>query len=130
MALLVRPASRRWCWGPVLEQHKSGYNVDMLMVCIVVQGRMLLWGWLQERRKVGSYDYAGCLSVPRVMHIRGERLIQEPIPEVSRLRSGQACHHMHLELEEGTSTALGGVAGPALDIVCSLERCGNPLIRS
>ena len=36
----------------------------------------MLWGWLQERRKVGSYDYAGCLSLPRVLYLRGDRLIQ------------------------------------------------------
>ena len=36
----------------------------------------MLWGWLQERRKVGSYDYAGCLSVPRLLFIRDNRLVQ------------------------------------------------------
>jgi hypothetical protein len=41
-----------------------------------VQGRHVLWGWLQERRKVGSYDYAGCLSVPRLLYVRGESLVQ------------------------------------------------------
>ena len=41
-----------------------------------VQGRHVLWGWLQERRKVGSYDYAGCLSVPRLLFIRDNRLVQ------------------------------------------------------
>lgn len=45
-------------------------------VWAVVQGRHVLWGWLQERRKVGSYDYAGCLSLPRIMYISGNRLIQ------------------------------------------------------
>ena len=44
-----------------------------------VQGRHILWGWLQERRKVGSYDYAGCLSLPRVMYISGNRLHQVQI---------------------------------------------------
>lgn len=32
-----------------------------------LQGRWLLWGWLQERRKMGSYNYAGCLTLPRVL---------------------------------------------------------------
>lgn len=31
------------------------------------QDRWLLWGWVQERRKAGSYAYAGCLTVPRVL---------------------------------------------------------------
>ena len=41
-----------------------------------MQGRHILWGWVQERRKVGSYDYAGCLSLPRIMYISGNRLHQ------------------------------------------------------
>lgn len=41
-----------------------------------MQGRHIMWGWLQERRKVGSYDYAGCLSLPRVMYISGNHLHQ------------------------------------------------------
>ena len=41
------------------------------------QGRWLLWGWLQERRKVGSYSYAGCLTLPRVLHCTEDgRLVQ------------------------------------------------------
>lgn len=38
-----------------------------------------MWGWLQERRKVGTYEYAGCLTVPRVLYLRGNALIQEPV---------------------------------------------------
>lgn len=83
---------------------------------------MLLWGWLQERRKVGVYNYSGCLTIPRLLYMRGERLIQEPLPELSKLRTGQGCHYMHLELEEGASTPISGVAGPTLDVVCTFDR--------
>ena len=54
------------------------------------RGRNLLWGWLQERRRVGSYDYSGCLSLPRVLSIRGDTLVQEPAPEVATLRQGES----------------------------------------
>lgn len=54
------------------------------------RGRHLLWGWLQERRRVGSYDYSGCLSLPRVLCIRGDTLVQEPAPEVVALRQGES----------------------------------------
>ncbi len=46
------------------------------MHLLLLQGRYIMWGWLQERRKVGSYNYAGCLSLPRVLYICGDRLIQ------------------------------------------------------
>ncbi|KAG2452610.1 hypothetical protein HYH02_002847 [Chlamydomonas schloesseri] len=51
------------------------------------EGRSLLWGWLQEKpRKVGEYDYAGCLSLPRLLYLevdeealdQEEREEQEP----------------------------------------------------
>jgi hypothetical protein len=28
---------------------------------------------------VGTYEYAGCLTVPRVLYLRGNSLIQEPV---------------------------------------------------
>ena len=55
-----------------------------------LQGRHIMWGWLQERRKVGSYDYAGCLSLPRVMYISGNHLHQVPQPQ--HLSSGLLPH--------------------------------------
>ena len=58
-----------------------------LMCVSCTQGRHIMWGWLQERRKVGSYDYAGCLSLPRVMYISGNHLHQvlQPRPPSSLL---------------------------------------------
>ena len=34
-------------------------------------GRLLMVAWLQELRKGGGFDYAGCLSVPRLLHLQG-----------------------------------------------------------
>ena len=35
------------------------------------QGHTIMFGWLQELRKGGGFDYAGCLSVPRVLTHQG-----------------------------------------------------------
>ena len=61
-----------------LSAHRSSLPTGLDLSCLIpaLQGRHVLWGWLQERRKVGSYDYAGCLSVPRVLYIRDNRLVQ------------------------------------------------------
>lgn len=88
-----------------------------------MQGRHILWGWLQERRKVGSYDYAGCLSVPRILTLRGDRLIQEPVPEVSNLRRGRCWKARHLAIEEEEMMPLEGLRGSSLDIELVLDRC-------
>ena len=37
-------------------------------------GRTLMLAWLQELRRAGGFDYAGCLSVPRRLSLQGERL--------------------------------------------------------
>ncbi|KAI3425312.1 hypothetical protein D9Q98_009077 [Chlorella vulgaris] len=58
-------------------------------VCGDAQGRLLLWAWLQERRRPGTVaKYAGCLSLPRVLTLSpdGRRLVQQPAPELCRLR--------------------------------------------
>ena len=94
----------------------------MLPTTSCMQGRHVLWGWLQERRKVGSYDYAGCLSVPRLIHLRGDRLIQEPAPEVTNLRRGQCWKARHLQVMEEEMLPLEGLRGSSLDIELVLDR--------
>lgn len=59
------------------------------------QGRLLLWAWLQERRAPGTAaTYSGCLTVPRMVSLSpdGCRLLQQPAPEVARLRR---CYRSH-----------------------------------
>ena len=38
------------------------------------QGRNIMLGWLQELRKGGGFDYAGCISLPRVLTYKGNHL--------------------------------------------------------
>jgi hypothetical protein len=47
------------------------------------QGRHVLWGYMKELRNVpappclcNKYSYAGCVSLPRALYIRGDRLFQ------------------------------------------------------
>ncbi|KAK9813362.1 hypothetical protein WJX73_002296 [Symbiochloris irregularis] len=113
----------------LLEGAKGPLHLDLGDVLyapnlmIDAEGRYVLWGWLQERRKVGSYDYAGCLGVPRVMHLRGDRLIQEPAPEVDRLRCGHCLSRSHLIVRPDRSTPLAACGdGLAIDLTLHLER--------
>jgi sucrose-6-phosphate hydrolase SacC (GH32 family) len=60
----------------------------------VVQGRQLLYGWIQEHRRVPTppalcdeYSYAGCISTPRVLQLVGGQLWQTPLPEINALRT-------------------------------------------
>jgi sucrose-6-phosphate hydrolase SacC (GH32 family) len=68
--------------------------LDVLDCRAAVQGRQLLYGWIQEHRRVPTppalcdeYSYAGCISTPRVLQLVGEQLWQTPLPELTALRT-------------------------------------------
>jgi sucrose-6-phosphate hydrolase SacC (GH32 family) len=82
-----------------------------------------MWGWLQERRKAGSYDYSGCMTCSRLLYISDNRLIQLPVPELRELRSGRAWAAKGLEVNCREPYPLEGVTSPALDIELILQRC-------
>jgi len=117
------------CARFLMETAKGPFRLDLgdilyaPNVCQDDRGRWLLWGWLQERRKVGSYLYAGCLSLPRVLHVTDEgRLIQAPAPELVALREGRAFHAQHITLYPEAVVPIGDVSGDRLDIECTIER--------
>jgi sucrose-6-phosphate hydrolase SacC (GH32 family) len=113
-----------------IDHAKGPYRLDLgdilyaPNVCQDAQGRWLLWGWLQERRKVGSYAYSGCLTVPRVLHVTDEgRLIQAPAREIEKLREKKrAFHAQRVRLHHDTVFPIQQVKSERLDIECSIER--------
>lgn len=87
----------------------------------MLQGRHVLWGWLQERRKAGSYDYSGCMTVPRLLYLEDERLIQvRPVCLVT------ACRRFHLPAV--SSSCCQSTTRLAHNVPVSLNR--NHLLRS
>lgn len=101
--------------------NRIGEDGHQVLFCF--QGRLLLWGWLRELPSAGERDYAGCLSVPRLLHLHNDRLFQEPAPEIMQLRTEKLWHEiggLHLFPEE--STPLECVGGQSLDIELTLER--------
>jgi hypothetical protein len=61
--------------------------------------------------QVGTYDYAGCMTVPRLLHLDGDRLHQSPAPELLALRRGESWQCGHISLGPETSVAVPGVVG-------------------
>jgi sucrose-6-phosphate hydrolase SacC (GH32 family) len=118
--------------GPrfVMETAKGPYRLDLgdilyaPNVCRDDSGRWLLWGWLQERRKMGTYNYAGCLSTPRVLHVTDEgRLIQAPAPEIATLRQdGRRYQGSQVMLYPDALVPLPSVGGERLDFECTFDR--------
>lgn len=56
--------------------------------------------------------------------MRGDRLIQEPVPEVSNLRRGRCWKARHEAIEPEEIKPLAGLRGSSLDIELILDRCG------
>lgn len=114
-----------------LETAKGPYRLDLgdilyaPNVCQDGRGRWLLWGWLQERRKMGTYNYAGCLSLPRILSCTPDgRLIQSPAPEIALLRDADThCFRTKdVVLFPDAVFPVKNVRGERLDIECTIDR--------
>lgn len=88
------------------------------------QGRHVLWAWIQELSRTGEHDYAGCLTVPRILSLHNDTLVQEPAPEVKELRILENSWHIqeYMNLFPGQHTPLEVVGGDHLDLEVSFER--------
>ena len=79
-------------------------------------GRTVLVGWVSGFAE--GRGWRGCMSLPRVLSLEGGRLIQTPLPELSRLRR----RHTRVErlvLQDGVQL-IAGARGRALEIVAEL----------
>ena len=79
-------------------------------------GRTVLAGWVSGFKE--GRGWRGCMSLPRVLSLEGGRMIQTPLPELSRLRR----RHTRVErlaIEDGTRL-IPGARGKALEIVAEL----------
>jgi beta-fructofuranosidase len=79
-------------------------------------GRTILAGWVSGFK--AGRGWRGCMSLPRVLSIEGGRLIQTPLPELSRLRR-RHIRAENLALHDGVR-AIREARGKALEIVAEL----------
>ena len=80
--------------------------------------RRLLHGWVTGARSpAGTVPYwIGAHSIPRVLELSGDELIQRPIPELETLR-GPVQHQRNLAVTPGTRGYLEHVTGDAMELV-------------
>eukprot|EP00878_Enallax_costatus_P011352 GHUV01011855.1.p1 GENE.GHUV01011855.1~~GHUV01011855.1.p1 ORF type:complete len:508 (+),score=138.82 GHUV01011855.1:481-2004(+) len=84
----------------------------------------ILWGWLSELPNPGgTHDYAGCISLPRLLHITADgHLHQQPLPQLTSLQTGPTYTEAAIELEPGTVRHIGGtVATSYFDLELTLQ---------
>lgn len=77
--------------------------------------------------QVGTYDYAGCMGVPRLLYLdqAGERMLQFPVPEIESLRGGESWHASELPLSPAAPLPLPAVGGAHLDVSLTFRRGGS-----
>lgn len=81
--------------------------------------RQLMHGWVTgpgSPTKDVPY-WQGAHSIPRVIHVQGDRIVQEPIPEIKALR--EQCYE--IEKMDGVDTILREIRGDALEIIATFE---------
>jgi beta-fructofuranosidase len=79
------------------------------------RGRRIFWGWIRGFK--GGRGWNGCMSVPRLLSLSDGRLVQQPAPELTKLR---ADHHREHNLRlAGTSCVVSKVQGDTLEIAAT-----------
>ena len=92
-------------------------------------GRTVMVGWmgmpdhdgqptLDEKHPTVANGWVHCLTVPRVLSLDGDALVQWPVPELEVLR-GAPIVMAEERVEADTSVAIHGASGTALDIALS-----------
>ena len=72
------------------------------------------------RGAVEGAPWHGLHVLPRVLTVDGDRLVQEPVPEVEALR-GRHLTKRGLRVPAGAAGLLPGIEGDALEIVCTFD---------
>ena len=89
--------------------------------------RRLLLGWvLGARSPVETVPYwIGAHSIPRVLELADDELLQYPVPEIETLR-GPVTRQRDLAIVPGTAGHLEPVAGDALELELTVDRAAHP----
>ena len=103
--------------------------------CIDAQGRIVLWGWLQEGRDTEAgkdAGWSGVMSLPRIITARADGLLNvAPAPELIALRGAQHA----LDAQTVVGEIVLDISGDCLELDVTIDpgnaaRCGLVLRRA
>jgi hypothetical protein len=80
-----------------------------------LQGRQIIWAWLQEHPSPVTHDYAGCISLPRELLLGVKQRRSTPPPAGSTAGGGGA----------STSTSTSTTAPPAAAAAAATPAAGG-----
>lgn len=104
-------------FGGECREMDHGLNYYAAQVFEDEKGRVLLFAWMDMWRvKMPSQadGWAGALTVPRVLHMRGDTLLQQPVPELAALR--QECLQSGGFFVQKGENPLSGLTGECVEL--------------
>jgi hypothetical protein len=81
------------------------------------KGRWIMWGWIRGFKEGRGWN--GCMTLPRILSLRDGQLVQEPAPELSRLRGGYS-RERNIEVRSNSPTLVKG-RGDMLEIIADFR---------
>ena len=99
------------CCNPLIVDHNGPGGAPR---------RIILAEHGHARGAVDGAPWHGLHVLPRVLTLDGDRLLQEPVPEVEALR-GRHFAKRGLRVSADATGLLPGVAGDALEIICTFD---------
>ena len=112
-----------------------GFDFYAEQAMVTPEGRVVMIAWKEMWDRsfpTQSEGWAGTYTLPRELHVREGRLVQQPVWELKKYRRNPAAFHS-LKVEE-ESVSLPGVAGKTLELSFTLSpkgarRCGVKLFK-
>ncbi len=109
--------------GPGPDAGKWNRGLYGTTVFTDAKGRTILLGWISGFKSGRGWN--GCMSLPRILSLDGDELIQTPIPELAELRGEKTTQADSLEIiaefKPGTTGRYGLKLG-SIPIVCDGDK--------
>lgn len=104
--------------------HSVDYGIDFYatQTLLTPDGRRIMTAWMQNwdtvTNRIPDCKWFGQAIVPRELHVRGGRLIQNPVRELEKLRRKKVVHR---NVSVGKEVSLDGISGRIIDMTVSIR---------
>lgn len=102
-----------------------GFNFYAPQTVLDRQGRRVMIGWMSlwdGDKPEEAHEWAGAMTMPRMLTLKGEQLYSTPLPEMESLRK-EYVSHGNITLDQ--EFALDGVRGNSVELELAIEAEAN-----
>ncbi|CAM4510569.1 MAG: sucrose-6-phosphate hydrolase [Paenibacillus macerans] len=113
------PLTLEFDHGP-FEELDRGFDFYAAQTMQAPDGRRLLVGWMglpDVDYPTDANGWSGCLTLPRQLTLRDGKLIQQPVPELAKLRKAMRSAEVALNNE---TKRLDGFEGISCELICEV----------